>query len=337
MITLTLLSTWDPLVSIRNSPLSTRLISSLLFLGAFLHLALSMELHHTQFITHSLRIALTQRRVIVVPKQREDNHVVVIPQYLGVLVDARLHSHRGEHVHIRNEEVCGGNALNRQVAQRVDGIEAVGVVQMRSVRQHVEGNGVARDRLGHVHSEHDSSQSSVFQNAIRQQFHLALLHEDGQTDGSFPSPQDEGQSVQSVQTQSEKRGMGLRHVNRQRGSSVTDIVDVYSSLQSETQTRLSPERLTQSTRRVHLKQEGLLAVGIGTPVLAVHEEMLLVLREVVHNAYTSLSRNWVTVSIPARSRHSTRIGVLGEHIEQCLLVDHCSQHRILRALPHGQF
>ena len=263
--------------------------------------------------------------------------VVVIPQYLGVLVDARLHSHRREHVHISNEAVCGRYALNRQVAQRVDGIEAVGVVQMRSVRQHVEGNGVARDRLGHVHSEHDSSQSSVFQNAIRQQFHLALLHEDGQADGSFPSVQDEGQSVQSIQTQNEKRRIVLRHVSGQRGSSVTDVVDVYASLQSETQTRLSPERLTQSTRRVHLKEEGLLTVGVGTPVLAVDEEMLLVLREVVHNAYTSLSRNCVTISIPARSRHNTRIGVLGKHIEQCLLVDHCSQHRILRALPHGQF
>ena len=262
---------------------------------------------------------------------------MVIPQYLGVLVDARLHSHRGEHVRIRNEEVCGGDALNRQVAQRVDGVEALRIVQTGSVRQHVEGNGALRNRLGHIHSEHNSSQSSAFQNMIRQRFHLALLHEDGQTDGSFPSPQDEGQSVQSVQTQSEKRGMELRHVNRQRGSTVTDVVDVYSSLQSETQAWLSPERLTQSTRRVHLKQEGLLTVGVGTPVLAVHEEMLLVLREVVHNAYTSLSRNCVTVSIPARSRHNTRIGVLGKHIEQCLLVDHCSQHRILRALPHGQF
>ena len=237
------ISTWDPLVSIRNSPLSTRLISSLLFLGAFLHLVLRIVLHHTQFFTHSLRRTLTQRRVIVVPKQREDNHVVVIPQYLGVLVDARLHSHRREHVHISNEAVCGRYALNRQVAQRVDGIEAVGVVQMRSVLLNVEGNGVIGNRLGHIHSEHNSSQSSAFQNMIRQRFHLALLHEDGQTDGSFPSPQDEGQSVQSVQTQSEKRGMELRHVNRQRGSSVTDVMDVYSSLQSETQTRLSPERL----------------------------------------------------------------------------------------------
>ena len=127
------ISTCDPLVSICNSPLSTRFNSSLLFLGAFLHLVLRMVLNNTQFITHSLRIALTQRRVIVVPKQREDNHVMVIPQYLGVLVDARLHSHRGEHVHISNEAVCGRYALNRQVAQRVDGIEAVGVVQMRSV------------------------------------------------------------------------------------------------------------------------------------------------------------------------------------------------------------
>ena len=315
MITVPLLLTWDPLVSIRNSPLSTRFNSSLLFLGAFLHLVLRMVLNNTQFITHSLRIALTQRRVIVVPKQREDNHVVVIPQYLGVFIDTGLQSHRGEHVHISNEAVCGRYALNRQVAQRVDGIEAVGVVQMRSVRQHVEGNGVARDRLGHVHSEHDSSQSSVFQNAIRQQFHLALLHEDGQADDSFPSLQDEGQSVQSVQTQSEKRGMGLRHVNRQRGSRVTDVVDVYSSLQQETQAWLSPERLTQSTRGVHLKEEGLLTVGVGTPVLAVDEEMLLVLREVAHNAYTSRSLHWVTLSIPARSRHILRIGVLGECIE----------------------
>ena len=167
MITVPLLLTWDPLVSIRNSPLSTRFNSSLLFLGAFLHLVLRMVLNNTQFLTHSLRITLIQSRMLLVPKQRESNHVVVIPQHLGVLVDARLHSHRGEHVHISNEAVCGRYALNRQVAQRVDGIEAVGVVQMRSVRQHVEGNGVARDRLGHVHSEHDSSQSSVFQNAIR--------------------------------------------------------------------------------------------------------------------------------------------------------------------------
>ena len=262
---------------------------------------------------------------------------MVIPQHPSVFIDTGLQSHRGEHVRIRNEEMGGGNALNRQVAQRVDGIEAVGVVQMRSILLNVEGNGVARDRLGHVHSEHDSFQSSVFQNAIRQQFHLALLHEDGQADGSFPSVQEEGQSVQSVQTQNEKRRIVLRHVSGQRGSRVTDVVDVYSSLQQETQTRLSPERLTQSTRGVHLKEEGLLTVGVGTPVLAVHEEMLLVLREVAHNAYTSLSVHCVTVSIPARSRHNTRIGVLGEHIEQCLLVDHCSQHRILRALPHGQF
>ena len=169
--------------------------------------------------------------MIVVPKQREDNHVVVIPQYLGVFIDTGLQSHRGEHVHISNEAVCGGNALNRQVAQRVDGIEAVGVVQMRSVLLNVEGNGVARDRLGYVHSEHDSSQSSVFQNTSRQQFNLALLHEDGQADGSFPSVQDEGQSVQSVQTQNEKRRIVLRHVSGQRGSRVTDVVDVYSSLQ----------------------------------------------------------------------------------------------------------
>ena len=262
---------------------------------------------------------------------------MVIPQHPSVFIDTGLQSHRGEHVHISNEAVCGGNALNRQVAQRVDGIEAVGVVQMRSILLNVEGNGVARDRLGHVHSEHDSFQSSVFQNAIRQRFHLALLHEDGKTDGSFPSVQEEGQSVQSIQTQNEKRRIVLRHVSGQRGSRVTDVVDVYSSLQQETQAWLSPERLTQSTRGVHLKEEGLLTVGVGTPVPAVHEEMLLVLREVVHNAYTSLSRNCVTVSIPARSRHSTRIGVLGEHIEQCLLVDHCSQHRILCALPHGQF
>ena len=240
---------------------------------------------------------------------------MVIPQYLGVLVDARLHSHRGEHVHISNEAVCGRYALNRQVAQRVDGIEAVGEVQMRSVLLNVEGNGVVRDRLGHVHSEHDSFQSSVFQNAIRQRFHLALLHEDGKTDGSFPSVQEEGQSVQSVQTQNEKRRIVLRHVSGQRGSSVTDVVDVYSSLQQETQAWLSPEGLTQSTRGVHLKEEGLLTVGVGTPVLAVDEEMLLVLREVVHNAYTSLSRNCVTISIPARSRHILRIGVLGECIE----------------------
>ena len=79
-----------------------------------------------------------------------------------------------------------------------------------------------------------------------------------------------------------------------------------------------------------------MTVGVGTPVLAVHEEMLLVLGEVAHNAYTSLSRNCVTISIPARSRHNTRIGVLDERIEQRLLVDHRSQHRILRALPHGQ-
>ena len=129
--------------------------------------------------------------------------------------------------------------------------------------------------------------------------------------------------------------MELRHVSGQRGSRVTDVVDVYSSLQQETQAWLSPERLTQSTRGVHLKEEGLLTVGVGTPVPAVHEEMLLVLREVVHNAYTSLSRNCVTISIPARSRHNTRIGVLGECIEKRFLVDHRSQHRILRALPHG--
>ena len=155
---------------------------------------------------------------------------MVIPQHPSVFIDTGLQSHRGEHVRIRNEEMGGGNALNRQVAQRVDGIEAVGVVQMRSVLLNVEGNGVARDRLGHVHSEHDSFQSSVFQNAIRQRFHLALLHEDGKTDGSFPSVQEEGQSVQSIQTQNEKRGMELRHVNRQRGSTVTDVMDVYSSL-----------------------------------------------------------------------------------------------------------
>ena len=105
---------------------------------------------------------------------------------------------------------------------------------------------------------------------------------------------------------------------------------------TEKQTRLSPERLTQSTRRVHLKQEGLLAVGIGTPVLAVHEEMLLVLREVTHNAYTSRSLHWVTLSVPARSRYIARIGVLGQCSEQRLLVDHRPQHEILRALPHGQ-
>ena len=79
-----------------------------------------------------------------------------------------------------------------------------------------------------------------------------------------------------------------------------------------------------------------MAVGIGTPVLAVHEEMLLVLREVAHNAYTSRSLHWVTVSIPARSRHILRIGVLGQCVEQRLLVDHRPQHGILRALPHGQ-
>ena len=156
---------------------------------------------------------------------------MVIPQHPSVFIDTGLQSHRREHVHISNEAVCGGNALNRQVAQRVDGIEAVGVVQMRSVLLNVEGNGVARDHLGYVHSEHDSSQSSVFQNAIRQQFNLALLHEDGQADGSFPSVQDEGQSVQSIQTQNEKRRMGLRHVSGHSGSRVTDVVDVYSSLQ----------------------------------------------------------------------------------------------------------
>ena len=242
-MTVTLLSTCDPLVSICNSPLSTRLNSSLLSLGAFLHLVLRIVLNHTQFLTHSHRITLTQSRVILVPKQRESDHVVMIPQHLGVLVDARLHSHRGEHVCIRNEEVCGGDALNRQVAQRVNGVEALRIVQMRSVRQHVEGNGVARNRLYDIHSEHDSSQSSAPQNAIRQRFNLALLHEDGQADDSFPSLQDEGQSVQSAQTQSEKRGMELRHVNRQRGSTVTDIVDIYASLQRETQTWLSPERL----------------------------------------------------------------------------------------------
>ena len=59
MITLTLLSTCDPLVSICNSPLSTRFNSSLLFLGAFLHLVLRIVLHHTQFFTHSLRRTLT--------------------------------------------------------------------------------------------------------------------------------------------------------------------------------------------------------------------------------------------------------------------------------------
>ena len=230
MITVPLLLTWDPLVSIRNSPLSTRFNSSLLFLGAFLHLVLRMVLNNTQFLTYSLRITLIQSRMLLVPKQRESNHVVVIPQHLGVLVDARLQSHRGEHVRIRNEEMGGGNALDRQVAQRVDGIEALRIVQVLSVRLHVEGNGVIGNRLGHIHSEHNSSQSGALQNAICQRFHLALLHEDGQTDGSFPSPQDEGQSVQSVQTQSEKRGMGLRHVNRQRGSTVTDVVDVYSSL-----------------------------------------------------------------------------------------------------------
>ena len=262
---------------------------------------------------------------------------MMIPQHLGVLVDARLHSHRGEHVCIRNEEVCGGDALNRQVAQRVDGVEALRIVQMRSVLLNVEGNGVIGNRLGHIHSEHNSSQSSAFQNMIRQRFHLALLHEDGQADGSFPSVQEEGQSVQSVQTKNEKRGMGLRHVSGQRGSRVTDVVDVYSSLQQETQTRLSPERLTQSTRGVHLKEEGLLAVGIGTPVLAVHEEMLLVLREVAHNAYTPRSLHGVTLSIPARNRHIARIGVLGECVKQRLLVDHRPQHWILRALPHGQF
>ena len=79
-----------------------------------------------------------------------------------------------------------------------------------------------------------------------------------------------------------------------------------------------------------------MTVGIGTPILAVHEEMLLVLREVAHNAYTSLSRNCVTISIPARSRHMPRIGVLGQCVEQCLLVNHRPQHGILRALPHGQ-
>ena len=56
MITVPLLLTWDPLVSNRNSPLSTRLISSLLFLGAFLHLVLRMVLNNTQFLTYSLRI-----------------------------------------------------------------------------------------------------------------------------------------------------------------------------------------------------------------------------------------------------------------------------------------
>ena len=60
MMTATLLSTWDPLVSNRNSPLSTRLISSLLFLGAFLHLVLRMVLNNTQFLTHSLRITPLQ-------------------------------------------------------------------------------------------------------------------------------------------------------------------------------------------------------------------------------------------------------------------------------------
>ena len=59
MITVTLLATWDPLVSICNSPLSTRFNSSFLFLGALLHLVLRIVLHHTQFFTHSLRRTLT--------------------------------------------------------------------------------------------------------------------------------------------------------------------------------------------------------------------------------------------------------------------------------------
>ena len=80
-----------------------------------------------------------------------------------------------------------------------------------------------------------------------------------------------------------------------------------------------------------------MAVGIGTPILAVHEEMLLVLREVAHNAYTSCSLHCATLSIPARNRHIARIGVLGKCVEQRLLVDHRPQHWILRALPHGQF
>ena len=168
--------------------------------------------------------------MLLVLKRREDNHVVMIPQHLGVLVDARFHSHRGKHVHIGNEEMSGGDALNRQVTQRVDGIEALRIVQMGPVRQHVEGNGVARNRLYDIHSEHNSSQSSVLQNAMRQRFHLALLHEDGETDGSFPSLQDEGQSIQSVQTQSERRRTVLPHLRRQRGSRITNVVDVYSSL-----------------------------------------------------------------------------------------------------------
>lgn len=119
-----------------------------------------------------------------------------------------------------------GDALDRQVAHRVHGVEAVVVLLVSSIAKHVVRSVLVRNRLHDVNREHHARERDVPGELVRQKHNLLLSRQNSQTDRSFPPLQNEGKSVHPVHPSTEERTKVLREVKREGRSRVALVVDV---------------------------------------------------------------------------------------------------------------
>ena len=124
----------------------------------------------------------------------------MVPQDGLVVVDVAVQRRRQEHVGVDDHVVRGGDALDREVTQRVDGVEPGGVLHNIGALFHVVWNRAGRDALPDIEGDHEAS---LVLNAAKKplQFvHLLLLHEERHADGSAPALEKERHAVDAIQS-----------------------------------------------------------------------------------------------------------------------------------------
>ena len=124
----------------------------------------------------------------------------MVHQQALIRLDALRQRGGHEGVGVDHDVVRGGDALDREVAQRVDGVEPGGVLHNIGALFHVVWNRAGRDALPDIEGDHEAS---LVLNAAKKplQFvHLLLLHEERHADGSAPALEKERHAVDAIQS-----------------------------------------------------------------------------------------------------------------------------------------
>ena len=156
-----------------------------------------MILFHCHVPLHSLSVVLEEREQQDVPSVRQD---ITIEQ------NCVKKAIRRENVDIKQQEVRCSNALDANITKSVDRVDGtIVLLPLSPVVQKWGCFGLFDD----VDTVVDSP-SLLCDNELSEGLRLILVNEEHCTDGSFPSPQQVGETVSSIHPGNERMCMQLR-------------------------------------------------------------------------------------------------------------------------------